>query len=385
VRSILFGGVLTFLVGAVILVAVPRVQVSDRPLRSLAFLFGLLVVASLNYELQIFEQKAASEIAFEIHQAGAYLTDLPSFALQAIVNAPAFELSGSWEAAIGTNAGLAALIFFACDVRDRRAIAFILTPAVINFSMFALRDPLIGVTMFLFTLTALQSSGRRRTLGLIAVAVATYFTRAENLIIELVAVSLILYRGSKKWTVRTFTVPGIFVALFGALRFGPRLLGVQGSYTVSQAPLILENFFERRANRGSIEAGNTSAILGGRLPSMAFPIRFPVQLVAFLILPLPFEIRTLPLLLAAVDSIILLWLLHRRRHLVHRDALLIAAVFVAISALFASNYGNSFRLRLPVYYILAAGALQGSLEDAKFSAKEAASKQPSNEQPHAAR
>lgn len=350
-------GLLTFFVGSSLLVALPNFHVSPHAItQSLLFLCVLLALASLNFEFGIFEQKDASELAFEIHQGGDYFSSFQTFALQALLNAPAFVLTGEWQAAIGTNAAIAALFFLVCVDQGVAAKYFILAPAVINFSLFALRDPLIGATLFAFTTLVVRRSSRGRTLGLIAVGLATYYTRPENLIIEGVILALVLKRRSSSAAVGILTVPAIIGSLYAALRFGPRLLGVRRSYSITEAPLVLEDFFNRRSERGTLLDGNDSAILGGRLPSIPFPIRFPIQAISFVLLPLPWEIRTLSMLFAFGDSLFLLWVVAKYRKRVHPDALMTAAVFVLVSALFSSNYGNSFRLRLPVYYILAAGA-----------------------------
>lgn len=369
--GILIGGNIAYLIGILVLSFTKTRITSDITFRGYALLNFFMMLAIFNLEIGFIPQKAASEYAFELHNTGAYLSDIPNFVLQALLNYPAFVLSGSWTAAIGTNAALSALVFVVTYGQGGPAYKFVVAPAVVNFSMFALRDPIIGPLFYAFTALAIAPHSRRRTIGIGLLTIAFYYTRPENLVIIGVALALVQYRRGSNQLVRLFTLPGIAVAMYGALRFGPRLLGVQTAYSALEAPRVLEEFFERRSNRTAIDEGNASAILGGRLPSLAFPVRFPLQIFTFIVLPLPFEIRSLSMLLAFVDSLFLAWIVLKYRHRIHRDALLIAVVFVLLSAFFMSNYGNGFRLRLPLYFVLAAGVIAGDRSRAAENATRA--------------
>lgn len=318
---------------------------------------GLAVLAALNLRFGLFAQKGASEFAYTLHETSDYFGSLRQFGLQALVNWPAFSVLDRWEAAIGGNIAITSLVYAYAVSKNPSSRRFLLAPAVVNFSMFALRDPLIGVLMFMLVLLMMEKNSTKLRLALPAIFTATVLTRPENLILVAGCLAALTYIRSTSIPLRVASsLAFVSLALF-ALRFGPSLLGVPGQVSILDAPVAMTEFFESRATRHDATDGNASAILGGRLVSLPFPIRYPVQLVTFVVLPLPFEIRSLTGLLAFVDSIYLIAMYRRMRTQISSEAKIACLVFVLCTAPFISNYGNAFRLRLPIYFMLAAGLI----------------------------
>lgn len=356
--SVITAGLLVYIFGFVLLHLTGRAPTDRAARESALLLVGMLVLGSVNLELNILPQKFASEIAFEVHQSGDYLNFFPQFGLQALANFPAFALTDNWFAAIGTNAAVSALAYAITTTRNPAARFLMAAPAVLNFAMFSLRDPFIGFVMMLFVYTLMsERRGFAFAIKLTILAGLALLTRPENLAIMAATVGVLFFVDARTANLRFLALPFLVFCTFISLRIGPQLLGLQGNFAVTEVPLVLTDFFEARASRFSRtdNLNNASAILGGNLRNLPFVPRYVVQLVSFVILPLPHEIRTATMALAFVDSVYVIWAVRKLRNQFDRRALIAVAIFVAATALFSSNYGNAFRLRLPVYFMLAAG------------------------------
>lgn len=324
-------------------------KASHRALRaSLVYLVVVTGLAVVNFEGHIFEQKLAGEFALT--------GEASTFVVQTAVNKVPFLLTGAWWAAIGTNVAAMAVTYCYLYDRGRRTRLIMWAPGVLNFAMFSLRDPLIGVCFL--ALTALLCRPRLSTRGRaveLAVAGITYLSRPETIAIYLAARFGGIRKRIGKRTWMYALLPFALLAAAYGLTLLPRLLGLPGGGGLASLPDTLSDFFVVRAERHAGDAG--SDILGGRLASLPLPVRLPIQILTFFVLPLPFEIRGLALLLAFVDSVVFMYFTRRFLRLAPVEAKRLFFVYVLAVSFFASNYGNLLRLRLPAYFILAAGLL----------------------------
>jgi hypothetical protein len=226
---------------------------------------------------------------------------------------------------------------------------------MVNFAVFSLRDPIIAALAFAGALHFMNPSLTRR-IGSQAVLSGMYLMiRPENVAVTLAALGTDLVRRNRKKAWVLIAAPIVLLAAILLLPIIPRLLGISFSGSIFDLPLAISNFYEARANRWGDDFGGSSNIMGGRLTDFPFFIRFPIQLTAFFIMPLPFELDNAALAVAAVDSIffcVLAYKLHKTKNM---PILVLFWTYAILVALFLNNYGNGFRLRLPAYAIILAG------------------------------
>lgn len=356
VVSLLIGASVSYLIGVIILVTARPVH-RDALVQSLVLLIVLTGLGAVNLRFGIIEQKFASEFAFDRFRGEESLRPNDTFAVQAIANTPAFIVAQGWQAAIGTNAAVTALVYAFLWDRGSKAHLYSLGPAAFNFSFFALRDPFIGlIFMFLVLAFGRDFNLKKLPVPLLIAAVAMFWTRPENLLIILSLVGVLAYRHSNTVLTR-FAVLGLgVVSAIIALRFAPALLGVRTTISIGNLPAFFAEFSEDRGTRTEATGvGGGSDILGGALQRMPLPIRYPIQLFTFFVLPLPFEIRSVTLLLSAVDSVFFAYSSRKLFKEGTAPAKLLFVVYVLVAAFFSSNYGNVFRIRYPLYFVIGAG------------------------------
>lgn len=326
-------------------------------LGSVAVLVVTTVLGLLNLRFGIIEQKFASEFAFDWYNGVESERPNRTFVVQAIANAPAFFVAGSWHAAIGTNAAVTAVVYAFLYNTETKAHRYFLGPAVINFALFSLRDPFIGlILMGLVLAFGKKFELARLPIPILLASLAMFWTRPENLLIIAALVWFLGFRSARSAATRlALVLAGGFGAIV-ALRFAPALLGVQGSVSIGNLPAFFVEFSEDRGTRTNVTGvGGGSDILGGALQRMPIFLRYPIQLVTFFVLPLPFEIRSVALLLSAVDS---LFFAYGARKLFKEGtypAKILFVMYVLVAAFFSSNYGNVFRIRYPLYFVIGAG------------------------------
>lgn len=331
-------------------------------LRSLGWSFGYLVfltsIAVINFELEIFEQKLASQLSFDVFKQRESLQNNSTFILQAVVSSLAFLITDAWWAAIGTNVALTAAVFYFVHSRKPQYSVIMLAPAIVNFCMFSLRDPVISALTLAVTwfLLAPPSTGNWFKQGFSILLFA--LIRPENIAI---------FGYAKLMTVvgrysRSFLLYLSFPLLIGVglviAAFIPKMLGIEAQ-SVSRLPDAANEFYEARATRHDDDEGGGSDILGGALDRQPIAVRYPIQVLTFFVLPLPFEIRGLAMGLAFFDSLIFMAIVYVFHKHCSREAIIIFWVFVLAVSFFSSNYGNVFRLRLPAYYVMLAGLVRG--------------------------
>ena len=353
-------------------------------LGSLGVLLVTTAIALVNLRFGIIEQKFASEFAFDWYNGDESERPNRTFAVQAIANAPAFFVAGSWHAAIGTNTAVTAAVYAFMYDTETKAHRYFLGPAVINFALFSLRDPFIGLILMGLVL----SFGKKFELGrlpvpIVLAAVAMFWTRPENLLIILALVWFLGFRSSKSaLTKLALIMAGAFGAVV-ALRFAPALLGVQGGVSIGNLPAFFVEFSEDRGTRTNVTGvGGGSDILGGALQRMPIFLRYPIQLFTFFVLPLPFEIRSVALLLSAVDSLFFAYGARKLFKEGSYPAKLLFAIYVLVAAFFSSNYGNVFRIRYPLYFVIGAGLLTNKGEKTLDLTESTKTRKPARQREH---
>ncbi len=338
-----------------------RLDVNGILLSSLYMLF-LWSLAAANFEFGFFEQKFASSFSYDVFIGRESVVRNSTFFLQYILNLPAFLMTDAWWAATGTNIAIFSGIFYYTYLKKPALTLLLFAPAILNFSMFALRDPIIAA---LFFWIAIFQKERNQMLQLAKQSVLTLFflvVRPENVLIVVLWRMTTLVDWSRHMLLTIALIPVLLVAGWGALSFAPGLLGLGDVGNQSSLSSQASDLFESRATRHSSEDTGKSNILNGSLVEFPFPLRYPIQVFTFFVLPLPFEIKTMALALAFLDSIVfcaLTWKLCQTRN---KYAIAFLVVYVLAAAFFSSNYGNVFRIRLPAYFIIIGGLIAGLSE-----------------------
>lgn len=320
-------------------------------------LIAMSFLASMNYELGIIPQKFASEFSYDFFIGRESPLDNSTFRLQAYLNSLAFLLTDRWESAIGVNIALIASLFLFTFHKDKRMAFWFFAPAFINFSMFALRDVLIAALFFVFILKLNKSKESIRPSIILLFSIIFIFIRPEITALILLSYFTYYFINLKKIRLK------LIIVLFGFIGFVilgpyiPLLLGLKGSFSIFELAETIQIFYESRAGRWTSDDGGGSNILSGNLMNLPFYFRLPIQITSFFILPLPFEIRSLAMALSFLDSIFFISLYLKFR----KNATLASKTFFWINVIsisfFLNNYGNAFRLRLPMYSVMIAGIL----------------------------
>lgn len=317
----------------------------------------LSLTASVNYQAGIIPQKVASEIAYDIFKGDRPWGYDQTFTVYSLITFPAFALTDSWLSSIGASIGAwASAIYLLYDKLGSRFRLFLFAPAILNFSIFALRDTVFGILLGATTYEMTRED-RLRPIRIFLPFVCLAVTRPESAIAILGAFAFSRYRATDRSSyIRPVKLAALFGGAVAATQIIPRALGFRQSFGFFSFPSRLLAFFEDRATRNEDveQAASNSNILRGALARMPFPIRFPLQLCAFFVLPFPFEIRSFALALAFLDSLVFItmtkrvWSLSSERH----RTLVIS--YIASVSFFAANYGNLLRLRMPVYFMFMA-------------------------------
>ncbi|MDA8770455.1 hypothetical protein N9M97_02840, partial [Planktomarina temperata] len=299
------------------------------------------LAASINFEMSIIPQKFASEFSYNVFLGHENVRSSIGFYVQVIYCYIAYSLTGAWWSAIGTNISLTVL-FFTFVYRNNPNLAFyVLSPAAVNFSFFALRDPIILVIMFSVTLIFLNSKYLISLIKNFIWIFASLFVRPENIGIIVLTYGMEAIRANRAKIWMPFLLFCLLIFIYFTAPMVPRLLGVEFKGSMLDLPIAMTEFYEARANRWGSDDGGGSNILGGSLPEYPFLLRFAIQVTSFFILPLPFEIRSVPLGLAAVDSVVFIRLYLTFSRKAHPKAKIIFWIYVFSVAIFMNNYGNA--------------------------------------------
>jgi hypothetical protein len=323
---------------------------------AISLLFAAL--ASLNFELDIIEQKFASEFAYDLYVGRDSLRKSEGFVLQYILCWPAFFLTDVWWAAIGVNVAAMGLLYAYIASFNRSLGLFILAPAIVNFSMFSLRDPLIGIVFFIIAVTISNPDPVKRMMKQFGATVLFTLIRPENILIVVGAHMYDLFKRYRKSWWAILAIPVVLVGGYIGILMIPRVLGINFSGSVFDLPLVLSEFYDRRSNRWDASDGGGSNILGGRLSDIPFMFRYPIQILSFFMLPLPIDLNKPALALAAIDSCVFFYLFRKFHKGADTRVVILFWCYVLMVSLFMSNYGNAFRLRMPAYMIMFGGLLR---------------------------
>lgn len=336
-----------------------RLRISDL-LYTFLYSFFLYVIAATNFELNIFEQKFAAQFSFDIYAGNESATGNSGFILQYLLNLPAFIITNAWWVSISTNIVLMSWVFWYVRNKNKQYLYILFAPAIINFSMFSLRDPIISVLFFIITLAIADVSSRGRSFKILGVSSLFLFIRPESIVMVVLERAWSIIEKNKKSAYLIIIVPVSMVGLYFILLQIPGLLGIKSwNGSLFDLPDVINNFYESRTNRWeSGEEGGESNILGGRLIEMPFYIRYPIQVLTFFMLPLPFEIKKFSLALAFLDSIFFIFITIKFHREANKKTKVFFWIYVLMMSFFANNYGNMFRLRLPAYFIILGGLMR---------------------------
>ena len=357
--EIFFASSLYSLIGGLWLTRSGHARHTQALILGLVLCFALSLLAGLNFQWVVFEQKFASTFAFDLFEGHDPAARRPTFLLQTLVNWPVFSLTGVWWAAIGTNIAILVLGFILFARHDPRLALWLLAPALVNFSLFSLRDPLIAALCFVLALGLLDPLIWRRALGQAVGAVAFLLVRPENVVLLVLAnaLAVVIEKWRTMWGALLLPLAAV-AAVYGG-QFAPQALGLDGVVRFWDLPLVLNEFFTSRAERWGAELGGGSNILGGALTELGFLPRYAIQIASFFVLPFPFEITSWLLAMAFVDSLVFIALSVQAHRVGPAKILGFFWVYVLAVSLFSANYGNVFRMRLPAYSLLLAALFAG--------------------------
>lgn len=345
-----------------------------------------LLINVANQWLGLFEPKLAGAFSVHLFESinSGVGTDLgSSFLVQAILSWPFLLVNNSLQSVILAN-NVLSLLLSLIGMRllkpclSRRSWFLLLStvllfPAVMNFNMFGLRDPIIFgfVLIFAASVVRLQSSFSPVAIAWLFLSVLPLLSlRPEMSVIVVVPLGLVLIRGAGrlrvgrqsgtgKFALRTVVVAAFLaVALPAVLALGVRALGNIG-ISKSEASLnALQASVESRFVRQAGEAGGGSSIYNVQsFQSLPLPQRAAVSFAGMLVIPFPWQVTNAAQLLAFLESLVVLgilgWMLTGNRRRLgfssnSRDMLITYLIGSAVIGFFMINFGNAYRMRLSV-------------------------------------
>jgi hypothetical protein len=378
------------MVGIIVTVLVSR---SRRELQLLVALFsisfgGRAVLIALNEMLNFFGAKPASHLPVEVYR-GLFTQGLEAvvrnkFFIQTLVNIPAFAAYGTdtvihvlTNGFFGALAGVAAYAYIARAFTPRAGLwAFALVsffPEAVNFSIFALRDPMIYFFLVInaAVVTRMWVGQDYRPGHLFAFAgsfIGVFWLRPEwGPVAAMYPLGL---AQSRQWQrvkeTRSVGAVGLYsltvaalVSVVGVAMYSFLLAHIGVTDIVSPA-MVAEQYAEQRFDRtlgDSIGAG--SHVLP---PAVYYATpwygRVFVQTIGILLVPLPWLLKSIPSFLAFADSVLLITCVVmvlrrlRRRELPRRVEVanfwMMFVFLFGVSAMgfIIINGGNAFRMRL---------------------------------------
>lgn len=313
----------------------------------------LLLLSVVNQYFDLFEPKFAGQ--FGLLTALGEL-NVPTFYVQAVLLYPFAVLSADPMLPIVLNVVLSALILTLCwdsvaGIRNKVLVFFI--PSIVYFSMFGLRDPLIFLSLFF--LAKLYLVGKSQSGSFYFAICILGISRPELMIFPVALIVGGWAYCSNRWVGILYLCLAciLIMPLLGMI---PGLLGIRGAeFSLDLINDFAHSRYERHAGDSD---GGGSHILGGTLFQLSFFQRFPIQIAAFFLNPLPMDFRNFIMLIPLIDSIMFfvflrgIWISDVLRK--DRGVVIIFALFLTIVMLsfFATNYGNLFRLRYPFYGVI---------------------------------
>ena len=316
----------------------------------------LVAVYYTNSTFEIIDEKSASFISYEMYHTGSQIR---AFVLQYYMVYLPIAMFDFEYAAHALNLalhGFTVLLVYQFLFKVRLHWSFLLVlcfPGFYHYTIFGLRDPLLNILSAIVILAVIHLRHRGFTIVICICAFLSLYIRPEFsvILVGLLCVKFFL-DGTRRQRVLI-----VFLGLVGfyfSLLVLPLALGIESTSDVSTNLQRISDFNLLRHDRRLGDAGGGSHILGGALFSYPFFIRYPIQVVASFIAPLPFELRGGVDLLAFIESIIftgvaILAFKHRKSSIESQFLFWAGMIYMMLQAFFAINYGNVLRMRYPCY------------------------------------
>ncbi len=318
----------------------------------------LFFFSTINASFNFIEDKVASDVAYRMYDTGSFTL---TFYLQYLLAYVGFVLANDTHVTFGLNIVLQSYFFLLayetlikkCKMQLFLLILLLLFPSFYHYSIFGLRDPLVNLLSLFFILLSIKPMTFPVVLGYLLLLLSCIFSRPELCIIFLVLIGLRLFLISSLF-IKALLVGVSIVALNFALYGAMSTLGIKGAnMNIVENIEKLNKFNEARNNRRVGGEGGGSAVLGGKLFQLPFYQRYPVQISATILVPLPHEFRGVTSWLGLLDSMFfisaIIMALKFRDNKRSTYFLLCGIIYLLIIALFTMNYGNTLRMRYPIF------------------------------------
>jgi hypothetical protein len=328
-----------------------------RSYQTILFLYFFFLVL-IFFKPYVNASKFANFVAYE-NITGEI--NIPTFYLNSILLYPIYFFIKSKEIVFGLNAFLSFLVsliaYNSTKVKSNKkhylSLNFLLAALFIPniyYSFFGLRDQLILIILYF-----LSKSFIHKNINSIVILSLLIIVIRPELIILVGLFFLWEFLSNKSNTTKIIYL--VFIVVSGFLLFP--YLGYLLGIGIIDDPAELIKFSENRYLRHASEiAGGGSHILGGNLFSLNFFQRFPLQLLAFFINPLPIDFKNISYLVPFIDSLVFIYFFRKFINIKNNNSNKFTNLFLAfisliiILSIFNSNYGNLFRLRYPFYGIM---------------------------------
>lgn len=280
--------------------------------------------------------------------------DIPTFYLNSILLYPIYLFIQSKEIVFGLNAFLSFIISIIAynsfnysknQLSTNTLIAVFILPNI-YFSFYGLRDQIILIILFFLS----KGLMLRKNLNIVLLSLLLLIIRPELIIITPMYYFW-KYLSTKS---RHFQIIFLALSITVAIIIFPYTGFLLGIGKISD-PLAIINFAENRYLRHAELEGGGSHILGGKLFNLNLFIRYPIQVLAFFINPLPFDFNSLKYIIPLFDSAVFFYFLTKLRKIdcvKYSNLYSTLILTILILSIFSSNYGNLFRLRYPFYGII---------------------------------
>lgn len=333
-----------------------------------ALIYGMVSLALIclaafaNDSFGLIQEKVASFVSYDMYKG---LDFQLGFVVQYVLAWIPLNIFDYEYVAHGLNMGMQAFTFmlgakYIFNLKPSwLLLVFMIFPSYYHYAIFGLRDPLINLIATFIVIGALHFDKRMFLLLCLLLAAVSVGIRPE---FSMIIAGFAMLREFIDSSGRRRVVVGVLglVGLYGALLVMPAAFGLPTSFNPVQNIESMTQFNELRNARRLGEDGSGSHILGGTLYSYPFIARYPIQVAASFLAPLPFDIRGNLDLIAFAESLLfcgvafLALFLHQRNY---KATLLFffGVTFIMLQAIFAINYGNILRIRYPsLIFFLAA-------------------------------
>jgi hypothetical protein len=394
--------------GGLIAYIVPGVSGGKR-VQSLAFLvfvggFLLRVVAILvNEEMQFFEAKLAGDYSIGLYEK--YILESndywgllkEQFAVQVIINIPVWLMFGAERLSLlVSNAMLGAVVAsvaggllckpFGVNVGVRAIVLLAIYPAIFNFSLFGLRDPIIFFSMTVAACGILRQWKDGLSIfdmGVTAFGMLVSFSiRPEMSYVFIIMAGVpfiaIFLNMWASWRYGQRNAANFFllciiaitlsmIAAAAATQIASRNIGADTANPFEVADGLAKERYSRHAEK---EGSGSHIIPTETYINLPVYLRVPIQTVGMIVIPFPWQATSPARLFAFIDSLflmsmigfILINLLYshpiRQSGAARMSAVLLFAFAIGILGMgvIVSNSGNGFRMRLSVTPLLIVAA-----------------------------